>query len=791
MLPSLHRLPVRPTGMPAKTRRVTREEREAAEKELARQEANVSDLTKSLRELSVQREPTTDDPSKWKSMAEGRDDQAEALGDGLSNSKYADGPNKGKVDPCQTVVQMLCNKNLNKKSKRYCNLYFEKLCRNPPTVPTLVMAPEERPENDDNDDTYTEDDESDEYDPLDDSDEEGEEAGPSDEAGPSEEDEMSAEDRAVAIRVQPSWGQSKRMTLPYTNFLCIGDYSPYSNSENRWQRQFALFCNVVYGQRWAQWSATRNDVFSALKNLRADMKEFPPLFAAGSESGGNNMISKDVFSHVRHLDFDYLPGSVLTIRSKALQGCAAITRMHLPFNLRAISEHAFDSTGLKEIDIPESVNAIHHSAFKDCKSLQRVTIRSIKLEQIDDFCFYGCNNLKEITIPPTVEAIAVQAFHSCASLSHIRLPEALETIGYRAFKDCIELQTIEWNEKLHTIDADAFEHCRSLTTIMLPASVNDLQYRAFFGCTSLFTVDQLPQQPAPPGLRRLLGVREIPSKCFKKCSSLVTAPLLRTVITIGEKAFYKCEELASFKEKHLFEECTQLETLRESAFEKCTDLAYVYLPDTVQAIGKRVFRRCTSLREVRLPLNYYFKTLGEFAFAHTGLTSILLPANIQIVGRGAFYNCSKLETLTFATNQVTGFVIRSRAFQDCVSLKRLVLPDTLEIVAERAFAGCTSLESVTFSRGPLGHREPRVWRIMSKAFECCTSLKELHLPHSVHTLCVDSFHDTTGTMLEGLVVTIEGRGAMRPNGRFDGIVYTYPMVQGPDWDQGASSEDDD
>jgi hypothetical protein len=195
---------------------------------------------------------------------------------------------------------------------------------------------------------------------------------------------------------------------------------------------------------------------------------------------------------------------------------------------------------------------------------------------------------------------------------------------------------------------------------------------------------------------------------------------------------------------------------------------------------------------VRLPLNYYFKTLGEFAFAHTGLASILLPANIQIVGRGAFYNCSKLETLTFATNQVTGFVIRSRAFQDCVSLKRLVLPDTLEIVAERAFAGCTSLESVTFSRGPLGHREPRVWRIMSKAFEGCTSLKELHLPHSVHTLASDSFHDTTGKMLEGLVVTIEGRGAMRPNGRFDGIVYTYPMVQGPDWNfEGPTSEDDD
>ena len=81
---------------------------------------------------------------------------------------------------------------------------------------------------------------------------------------------------------------------------------------------------------------------------------------------------------------------------------------------------------------------------------------------------------------------------------------------------------------------------------------------------------------------------------------------------------------------------------------------------------------------------------------------------------------------------------------------------------------------------------------MSKAFEGCTSLKELHLPHSVHTLASDSFHDTTGKMLEGLVVTIEGRGAMRPNGRFDGITYWESPVQGPDWNfEGPTSEDDD
>ena len=112
MLPSLHRLSVRPTGMPAKTRRMAKEERKAAEEELQRQEATVSELTKSLRELSVKREPSTDDPRKWQSMAEGRDDQAEALADGLAQSKYPNGPNKGKVDPCQTVVQMICNKKI-------------------------------------------------------------------------------------------------------------------------------------------------------------------------------------------------------------------------------------------------------------------------------------------------------------------------------------------------------------------------------------------------------------------------------------------------------------------------------------------------------------------------------------------------------------------------------------------------------------------------------------------------------------------------------------------------------
>ena len=58
------------------------------------------------------------------------------------------------------------------------------------------------------------------------------------------------------------------------------------------------------------------------------------------------------------------------------------------------------------------------------------------LKTIGDRAFFGCGNLKEITLPEGFEAIYDQVFAGCKSLEEVTIPEYVE-IGYRAFDDTL------------------------------------------------------------------------------------------------------------------------------------------------------------------------------------------------------------------------------------------------------------------------------------------------------------------------------------------------------------------
>ena len=65
--------------------------------------------------------------------------------------------------------------------------------------------------------------------------------------------------------------------------------------------------------------------------------------------------------------------------------------------------------------IPEGTTEIEWGAFKNCSSLESVTIPE-SVTKIGYGAFYGCTSLKSITIPESVTEIASAAFSGCTSL---------------------------------------------------------------------------------------------------------------------------------------------------------------------------------------------------------------------------------------------------------------------------------------------------------------------------------------------------------------------------------------
>jgi len=90
---------------------------------------------------------------------------------------------------------------------------------------------------------------------------------------------------------------------------------------------------------------------------------------------------------------------------------------------------------------------------------------SSRVESIGEKAFWGCSNLKEVTLPDGLTSIPTNAFYGCSKLTSINIPEGTISIG-----------------------SSAFYECSSLTTISIPPTVDIIYDNAFYGCTSLASV---------------------------------------------------------------------------------------------------------------------------------------------------------------------------------------------------------------------------------------------------------------------------------------------------------------
>ena len=85
----------------------------------------------------------------------------------------------------------------------------------------------------------------------------------------------------------------------------------------------------------------------------------------------------------------------------------------------SINNGAFNNcTGLRSIDIPDSVSSLNNSAFNKCSSLVDVHMPS-SLVEINEYAFEKCSSLSSIVIPEGVTHIRADAFHSCTGMTDV------------------------------------------------------------------------------------------------------------------------------------------------------------------------------------------------------------------------------------------------------------------------------------------------------------------------------------------------------------------------------------
>ena len=84
----------------------------------------------------------------------------------------------------------------------------------------------------------------------------------------------------------------------------------------------------------------------------------------------------------------------------------------------------------------------------------------------------------------------------------------------------------------------------------------------------------------------------------------------------------------------------------EEAFNRCTSLTSITIPDSVTSIGDWAFQFCSGLTNITIPDGV--TSIGDWAFwACDSLTSITIPDSVKFINGNAFDYCYSLTTVTF------------------------------------------------------------------------------------------------------------------------------------------------
>ena len=217
------------------------------------------------------------------------------------------------------------------------------------------------------------------------------------------------------------------------------------------------------------------------------------------------------------------------------------------------------------------------------------------------------------------------------------------------------------------------------------------------------------------------GVTSIGNYAFEDCSALKMLDIPQSVTEIGSKAFRACSALTSLALPET------VNRIGNTAFQGCSNLETINIPSGVKLIEKDTFHGCEKLNDVTIPAGVTL--IGNSAFkACKTFRNINIPKGVTKIDYFAFEDCTQLETVGIPS---TATNIRNFAFRNCPKLKSFVFPSGTTQIQPGVLSGCKNLESVTIPEG--------VTKIWGSAFYGC-SLNSVKLPSTLKTICKLAFY---------------------------------------------------
>lgn len=378
---------------------------------------------------------------------------------------------------------------------------------------------------------------------------------------------------------------------------------------------------------------------------------------------------------------------VVKLGNNAFMDCDKLRNISIPDSITEIGEGAFRRNyELKTVEMTNSVKKIGGSAFSLCEKLNKITL-SDNLIAIGDEAFYSCTALGKVKLPPKLKEISTGLFQNSGIMT-VTVPAEVKKIGEKAFWSTENLNNVKFGEKsvCKGIAANAFQFS-SIRSIDLPIAVRIIGTKAFNNCRNLSTV----------GLEKTGGNIVVIGEHAFSSTKLKEFTIASTIREFYESAFSNCGKL-----QHIEVDKNHPNYVSEDGvlFSKKKDILYVYpiakggneytVPNTVKVLSCEAFNNCSNLTEVTLPDG--LETIKSSALGNMqNLENIHIPASVKWIGKMALSNCSSLKSVELEEG-VTG--LSSYSFYKLTALDEITIPKSIDIIETGTFGSCESLEKV-------------------------------------------------------------------------------------------------
>ena len=437
------------------------------------------------------------------------------------------------------------------------------------------------------------------------------------------------------------------------------------------------------------------------------------------ESGHNLYINDSLVTNLT------IPESITVIKSNVFSGASCLTSVTIPNTVTSIYSRAFyNCIGLQCVLIPSTVTFIASEAFYmvgsiiyngpatgspwGARSVGGFVDGDLIYSDNTETYLIGCNQLaSEVTIPNTVTTIGPQAFLNCEQLTSITIPNSVTEIGSGAFSGCKNLEEIS----IPFVGGSASATSQSSIT----------QFGYIFG-TDIYDGVYITQGHnagtcIPGGLRHvnITGGEKIFHYAFEGCSMLHSVTIPESIKYIGNDAFSSCTRLNSVIYTGSVAQWCNI-TFGNSASNPLVRAHALYInenlvtdlviPDTTTKINAYAFQGASCLMSVSF--SPAVDTIGSYAFSGcSGLIGLLdIPNTMTRIESYAFQNCNSISSLRLG-NSVT--YIGSNAFYGCSMIHELTIPNSVITIGSNAFGNCRQLRVVNYNATNCLYMASDVW----------------------------------------------------------------------------------